>query len=693
MSKVFKHILIIIGAGLIIYWPLCFFIFGMKNDILTDYFPTRFFISESLKDGFLPLWNPYVNFGIPQYTDMNSGFWNPITWLIAYLPGYSIYTIQLEVFFYILIGGIGMYALGRFFRWRGDIAVLSAISYMGMGFFVGHLQHLNWVAPAGFLPWCIWAMQLMIKGRSYYYSVLSALLFYMLISSAHPGLIIGAFYFFAFLFSVKVYQEVKNYPDEKGFLFKRVVVFSMLLGLMALGLLYSYTEVLPYVTHSQKPDMGVFSNATTIRSWWSFLFSGITNKGNSFFNNEISLRNCFIGLLPIVFLLYGLRSNWKKIRIWFFLAIFFLYLSSDMMLVDAFRDFLPLVGFVRLNGVFRLFALIAFMIAGLESLNDYIKGASGHQLRLGKYLALPLFLSLLAFLYAIYLLFNQATNTNLFYLFSYFSLSPSGLKRFVEGLDFEFFLLISSLFSFVTLLAIGYVVRMRKWSWLIVIGVVDIFVAVNLQLPYTGLGMQKPNELQAIIDHYPHGIITPQLTYLGENDYGKVQDIDVVGHGSYYNKQPGTLRRASQPIIFKSEFEIFSDSSLNVLKDRPFVFFEVNGNIENVQPKVSYFSPNHVVVNVANKESGDLILLYKKYPHWEVFVNHQSKLKEDSKSIYHKIPLPVATTKENIVSFYFNPILVKIFLLLTVVLLILSMSYLFIFYWKRKSTLSPSILQ
>ena len=89
MTKQWKYYGWIILIGWLIYWPISLFLFGIKNDILTDYFPTRFFMSESLHAGFIPWWNPYVNFGIPQYAEMNSSYWSPITWLIAAIPGYS----------------------------------------------------------------------------------------------------------------------------------------------------------------------------------------------------------------------------------------------------------------------------------------------------------------------------------------------------------------------------------------------------------------------------------------------------------------------------------------------------------------------------------------------------------------------------------------------------------------------------
>ncbi len=132
--------------------------------MLTGYFPVRFFFSESINAGHIPWWNPYVNFGIPQHADMSGGFWNPITWLISITAGYNVYTINLEALFYVLAGGTGMYKTGKLWKWQPEVKFIAAISYMCCGYFIGDLQHLNWISGAGYLPWCYYFYIQFLKG-------------------------------------------------------------------------------------------------------------------------------------------------------------------------------------------------------------------------------------------------------------------------------------------------------------------------------------------------------------------------------------------------------------------------------------------------------------------------------------------------------------------------------------------------
>lgn len=676
--KSYKHTLFIIVAGCFIYWPISFFLFGVKNDILTDYFPTRFFISESLQSGFFPLWNPYVNFGIPQYTEMNSSFWNPITWLIAGFPGYSIYSIQAELVIYILLGGTGMYNLGKHLGWRADISLLAAICYMGSGFFTGQIQHFNWIAPAGFLPWCILSLKRLLEEDNLKTSIIAGLFFYLYISSAHPGLIIGGFYFFGIIFITGLIQKIKDKNTNIIFLSKKIIVFTVFLAMLSIGILYSYTEVLPFITHAQKPDLTFRFNTTTFQSWLSFLLPAITNKGSSFFQNDISLRNCFIGIIPILFLAISVLIPQKKNRLWWFSGLFFLYLSSDLPFSVTVRNQIPLIGFVRLNAVFRLFALISFLIIGVNSLQHFIQNRKRIPIQ-WKCIFIGLAIAfIIIFLYGIF-------NTNSLSLNPFLSganLSNIELKGILDSLDIFFFITTASATSLTLLIGVGYSLGKMKWEYLLYIGVFDVFLAVNMQLPYTGVGTLSPKHIQSIIQQSPDGIPVPNTNVLADNNYGAKKDINIIGHWSYYNKQIGTLERAAQPIVFKSEFEIFSDSSLEVLSQKPFVYFNTESG-HQIIPEIKAFNPNYLRLKLSNHNEGELTLLYKKYLHWKVFLNG-IEIQPNSESVFIQLHLP-KNASNSIVEFEFKPKKVIFFLYLNLIILIISMIMLVIYRPKTKT--------
>src|SRR5664279_5431351 len=113
----------------IAYLPLSSFLFALKNDALTTNFPNKYFFSASLHDGFLPLWNPYINFGLPLYADPGFAFWNPITWIFGFI-GYTVPMMTVEILLYIWIAGITAFELSLWFGHSRRVSFCVGMMYM-----------------------------------------------------------------------------------------------------------------------------------------------------------------------------------------------------------------------------------------------------------------------------------------------------------------------------------------------------------------------------------------------------------------------------------------------------------------------------------------------------------------------------------------------------------------------------------
>ncbi|MBP9098281.1 MAG: hypothetical protein KBF74_05655, partial [Ferruginibacter sp.] len=249
--KTFLFFLVIL---FIAYLPVSSFQFFLKNDAFNGYFPPKFFMSESIQSGYLPLWNPYINFGLPQYGDMSSGFWSPVTWLIASTIGYTAYTFTLELLVYILASGTGMYILCRFYGMDKAVCLVAGVSYMCGGYMIGHLQHFNWISGAALLPWCLWAYQRLQQTFSLKQVLTASLLFYLLAASAHPGITIGALYFFTaytlFCFfkqdaDISVLKKISSFTKQHVVLLLAIVVLSA-------GMIAGYADIIPHITRGEK---------------------------------------------------------------------------------------------------------------------------------------------------------------------------------------------------------------------------------------------------------------------------------------------------------------------------------------------------------------------------------------------------------------------------------------------------------
>lgn len=687
---------------LVSYFPIAGFIAGVKNDILTGYLPVRFFMSESLSEGFMPWWNPYVNFGIPQYADMSSSFWSPVTWLIAGTVGYNIYSITAELLLYILLGAWGMYKCGDLFNWNKDIKLIAAVSYMCCGYMVGHLQHLNWVAGAGFLPWCFWSYHLLLNGYSLKRLSISAVLFYLFISASHPGLIIGSIYFFA-IFSIYFYF-LKKKSDNREITFrnfaKPILFLIALLLLVCSALIASYTEILPFITRGDKIASATAAmNSTTVQSWTSFIFPLSTAKNDLFFGNDISLRNNYFGLTLLAFL-FTLTAGKNKYSFFFLSAgLAFLILSSNNFIHTFCLRYIPLLSYVRLNGEFRIFALFSFIISAACSLQEYQTG-EGNSVRF-KRLILLLGLSIVSVtVWAGIKIFLTGESI----LFTTVSLNQISLTHFfkpiTDKLSFHDTLFLQGLIQLPIILLIRKYSLLKKTRYLLLVVVADLCLATLFNLPYTGAGTKSPKELQELLNASPSGIPVPKLNAVSLNNSGAAGINAVLGSWSFYNKQPGTITQAAYPIEFKNEKEIFQ-KQIPVIKNRPFLFFSPNITEESTQLKkttdsagfistplknieILTFSPTHIRAKLSADQPGDLVLLYQNYPHWNYSLNDRNIQAQSYLNTFIKIN--IAKPGVYIADFSFSPGKIKAWLIVSLTVFILLLFAAFFLPGKTKTS-------
>lgn len=121
---------------IIAYLPVSSLYFGLKNDAFSDNFPNKFFLTEALRSGFSPIWNSYLNYGFPIYSDPGFAFWSPVTWFFGAVVGYNVYSFTIEILAYIYLSGIFMYQLLSYLKLDKWLALAVAVMYMCSGFFL-----------------------------------------------------------------------------------------------------------------------------------------------------------------------------------------------------------------------------------------------------------------------------------------------------------------------------------------------------------------------------------------------------------------------------------------------------------------------------------------------------------------------------------------------------------------------------
>ncbi|MEO6404032.1 MAG: hypothetical protein ABIY51_09260 [Ferruginibacter sp.] len=663
---------------LVAFLPVSSFLFFLKNDAFAGYFPPKFFMSESLHNGTLPLWNPYINFGIPQYGDMSSGFWSPITWLISSTVGYTPYSFTIEVLLYLFIAGTGMYILCRQSSFNKIVCLIAGASFMCSGYMIGHMQHFNWISGAAFLPWCLWSYKKIIQDFSAKNVIEASLVFYLLISSAHPGITIGAFYFFAAYAIFDLFSGKQKTVSQKipGFL-KTNLAFIVGLLVLCTGLIMGYADILPHFSRAEKPVMEAVVNPTNFKTWISFLFPMSITKNENWFATDVSMRNLYMGISLLLFFVFALLSKKTREQLFFlFVGLFFLLIAAGGRLTQLLYQ-LPLLGYVRLPGEYSVFALFAFILVGAFSLNNFIQNES-HRARLA--LLTRSFFVLIAAASSWAFIKILTSHDSLVYKSSLVnSTGPIAgkMKLIIDNISFYDALFLQGIIQLIMLAFIAQATSKKNFKKLLYIVVADLIIATLLNLPFTAVGQSSVKNVQQVLLTSPRGIILPLLQPITSNDTGTISKTSLVGNWSFYNKQPGVTKEVAYPIKLNTTKNIFSASNKENFSKA--LIFSVS---EKSIVTIKKFTGKQIIV-ATNSETADTIVLQQNfYPHWKIFIDNHPAPLIAYKGIYLASLVPAGN---HTIDFIFQPNKIKAAMLFSALLWISALIYL-LFKW-----ISPSL--
>ncbi len=136
-------------------------------DLYTLYYPVEAFAFHSFQQGQIPLWNPYLFLGLPQFAEPQLATFYPPMWLGGVLPIGT--TLALLYAFHFGLAASGGYVLVRQLGGRRSGALLAAIVFA-----YGHAMttrilagHLGIIMTLAYLPWCLAALHWNIQSRSW----------------------------------------------------------------------------------------------------------------------------------------------------------------------------------------------------------------------------------------------------------------------------------------------------------------------------------------------------------------------------------------------------------------------------------------------------------------------------------------------------------------------------------------------
>lgn len=353
----------------------------LGGDEQASFYHYRAFGFDSLKKGHIPMWNPYIYSGTPYLAGFMAG--------LLYLPNviflflsYPLAT-NIVIVLHFLFAGFFIYLLCRYFKISLWPAVLAGIIYMLNGKIMGPLYagHFMWIEqyawiPLIFLLWhkaldrkslrfCIWAGMAsgiqFLAGQSqlWYYTLLVLII-----------------YFFYVL-----WQDRKMVRSVREFLSRMLqpIIFLSFTVMTSAVVLFPLLEMSKEGLRSQGLPL-IDAQSMSFPPWHLLMllvpaFFGKSNAGTYWGPSSFEELYFYIGMVPLLLLLYAVIFSRKQpmVRFFIWLTLSFLLVGMGRYLpfYTIFYHILPL--FNRFRAPTRLLYISVFGMSilsafGMESL-------------------------------------------------------------------------------------------------------------------------------------------------------------------------------------------------------------------------------------------------------------------------------------------------------------------------------------
>lgn len=361
---------------LICLWPLTFFIYIPKWDNINAYLPYRYFISDYIWSGHMPLWNSFQKLGYPAYSDLQSACWNPVFWITMLFGKYTIGSLIIELLFYYLIAGLGMFKLNNFLYKNSKTSFLISLAYALSGFMTGSSHLMVFLIGAALLPWCIYSVLQFFKTFRLKYCLLTSLFTALCFSAASPAYSIILIYIYMFIFFYFLWKNRKEAKSLKNIATGGAIIVACSI-LLLLPFLYSFFEFAPYFSRLGKLPYNSFllKNPFTPAEYISFLFPyTVISKSEIFQHTDFSLRNAYIGLVGLSYLSIAFITL-KSRNIFILIAcsvISLILAAGDETFIYKWVYHLPGFGNFRHPSFFRSYAIFCFLLIAGFAINKSV---------------------------------------------------------------------------------------------------------------------------------------------------------------------------------------------------------------------------------------------------------------------------------------------------------------------------------
>ncbi len=644
---------ILLVIVLMAMWPLTLGLATLKWDALDLYLPWKHFITESLKSGELPLWNPSLNYGFAQMGD--PGTWYPISWLIGLFGKYDLTSLNIEYLFHLWLAGAGMYSVGKNLKLTRAASILIGTSYMLSGFFIGNAQHVGWLVSAAWFPFAFLYFRQIAFTSSKIAILKFGFVLFLMLSGGYPGIFISTGYIFLFYFLALIGKSVrrKNFFTLRklSWKFGLAAVFSLVISAVVIVSSFDLSEHLTRGTGLSESNStwNIFHGSLDPKAISSFIFphpSGLWRSG--FWDTKIAFINCYAGILMLVCFLTAFfhRNTSSKFRTFGLLSILFMLLALGKHTpLRGWSSELPFMDLFRYPSLFRFLGIFFLLLVAGNGL-DRIRSNKNFKNAFLRFLTLTT------------ILVGISTLILLFYSTSTDIVDQNGLKK-VELIN-RFTLQSGITFSILLMafLLIKFEQKSIRFAPIAMMSlfVLDMAVATQLNMSDTVITERNPDTFSEALSVLPIDYPIPDLNKpMNEtSDKALKRSVPFLWRNlATYQKMPSL--DGFSPYGIKGMHQFMEHSTSEEVFAKPFLFFVAHnalddyGYIENFSTpdfkklEISSYHNNGMEIQIETEENSKLIIQQAYYPHWKSYLNNDEVKIQKVSDLLMAVDIPQGT--------------------------------------------------
>jgi hypothetical protein len=339
---------------------------GSNSDMYMYHLPVREFAFDRLREGSIPLWNPYTHCGMPFLATYQAALFYPLNFPHWFLPGDS--ALSLIYLLHIFLAGLFMYLWMRELDIEPAAATFAGVAYMLCAFVSCQLVWCHIILGQTWIPAIFLLVHRTFRKQGLAeIALLGAAVSCQFLTGYMQGLVYTMYGVFAYLLFLTLAKMAKS---DGGFSHLLRPLGMTLMGLVAVPALLTAFQWIPTYQLSKlsaRPPGGLAREAILLGNTLDprKFFEVLSDPGSYSWANY----TIYPGMLALLFAAFAYARKERRSETVFFSALGLLMallaLGSHFPLFDLYR-YIPTGDWFRLP--VRLLALTAFAIATLAGI-------------------------------------------------------------------------------------------------------------------------------------------------------------------------------------------------------------------------------------------------------------------------------------------------------------------------------------